>query len=422
MKQHPIVNFLEDVEPYAMVTDSDLLSIPPPPMLIEDVLPRAGVMGITSYPGVGKSWLALELCRAVTTGKKFLANFDAIGGSALFVGSDSSLYDYARQWQRLGRNERADFAEATRDMSPREMEDLYGPDWHLGIFNSMRFLIQSSFMLDNIDQVKRLIKTHLLFEHGPLEEQYEEADQDLQTGERTEEMVGIDRAKGYDLIVFDTLSRLSQANQNDNTEMENVFRNVRLIAEVTGAAVVLLHHNSKPSEYNDGADWRGAMSQIGALDSWIQLTPAKGNKSKIHVQYKKFRGITPSNFSYTMEVSQPDTASLTHIDGVDAAQAEGDGISLSILTWLNREGAPDTGEQVADIASGLFPEYADLFTGDDAVKKFKSAIKNRLYEPKYGLVTEEPGSPVEKVKMAGFGKHVKFRAVKAKKVEAPSEA
>lgn len=420
MKLHPIVNHLEDVEPYAMVTDSDLLSIPPPPMLIEDVLPRAGVMGITSYPGVGKSWLALELCRAVTTGKKFLGNFDTIGGSALFVGSDSSLFDYARQWQRLGRNERADFAEATKDMTPREMEEAYGPEWRLGIFNSMRFLIQSSFMLDNMEQCKRLLKTHFLYEHGPLEEQFEEGDQDLQTGEREEEMTGVERGKGYDLIVFDTLSRLSQANQNDNTEMEAVFRNIRLIAEATGAAVVLLHHNSKPSEYNDGSDWRGAMSQIGALDSWIQLTPAKGNKGKIHVQYKKFRGITPGNFSYIMEVGQPDTASLQHIDGVDAAQAAGDGISLTILSWLNREGAPDTGEQVADIANGNFAEYADLFTGDDALKKFKQAIKNRLYEPKYGLVTEEPGSPIEKVKVAGYGKHVKFRAVKPK-VEVPSE-
>jgi len=404
VKQHPIFQHLDEVRPYdGIVTDNVLLSIPPPPMLIDDVLPRAGVMGITSYPGVGKSWLALELCRAVTTGRKFLENFPANAGSALFVGSDSSLYDYARQWQRLGQAQRSEFAEETRNMTPEEMAETFGPDANLGVFNSMRFLIQSSFMLDDIDQVLRLIKTHLIFEHGPLEAQYDD-DRDLMTGETHSEFLGMERPKGYDLIVFDTLSRLSRANQNDNTEMENVFRNIRLIAESTGAAVVLLHHNSKPSEYNDGSDWRGAMSQIGALDSWIQLSPAKGNKSKIHVQYKKFRGITPSDFTYMMEVSQPEFAALTHLDGEAAVEFGSDPLALSILSWFNLN-KPE-GATAAEITKALFPEFSDVFKDDP--KKFRTGVNNRLYDEKYGLVNEK-GSPIEKIKVPGTGRAVKFR-------------
>jgi hypothetical protein len=404
MKQHPIYQHLDDVEPYIMASDGDLLSIPPPPMLIEDVLPRGGVMGITSYPGVGKSWLALEMCRALSTGEKFLGHFPSKVGSALFVGSDSSLYDYARQWQRLGRTQRAEFAEQTRDADPQQMESAFGPDWNLGVFNSMRFLIQSSFMIDDFDQVRRLIKTCYLFEHGPLEAHYE-SDRDLLTGEENEEFVDMARPRGYDLIVFDTLSRLSRANQNDNTEMENVFRNVRLIAESTGAAVVLLHHNSKPSEYNDGSDWRGAMSQIGALDSWIQLSPGKQRKERIHVQYKKFRGITPDDFTYLMEVSQPEIASLTHIEGEEAVTASSDGICLSLLGWFQNN-KHEGGASVADLANALFPEYADLFPG--GTTKFKAALRNRLYDKKYGLV-DESNSPIEKVSVPGTGRAVKFQ-------------
>jgi len=279
-KSHPILAGIEMVRPYKTHTSHSLYEIQPPAMQIADFLPVGGIMGITSYPGAGKSWLAMAIAKAVGGGEDFLGKFKARRGGVLFVGSDSSIYDYAYQWTRLTRH---------TELAPH-------------VYEPVRWLIQSPFMLDDRDEIRRLIATHRSFEWGDFHE--------------TDE--GMEREKGFHVIVLDTLSKLTRANQNDNTEMEEVFRHTRWLAEATNAAIIVIHHNSKRNEFNDGADWRGASSQFGALDSWIQLTPSKNDKFRIGVEYKKFRGITPANFAYQMNVMDKDIASLVWTDQVVA--------------------------------------------------------------------------------------------------------
>jgi RecA-family ATPase len=245
LKKHPLLVDIESVKPYPLVESKTLYEIRPPAMQIDQCLPVGGVMGITSQPGVGKTWLTMEIARAVSSGTPFLGKFESNRGGVLFVGSDSSLNDYAQQWSRLTRT--------TSEGSP-------------GAFEPVRFLIQSSFIFEDRDEVRQLIRTHQQFEWG---EVTHEPGTNLPHRER-----------GFHVIVFDTVSRLTRARQNDNTEMEEVFRNIRAIAEITGAAVVLLHHNPKRSEFNDGEGWRGATSQEGALDSWIQLTPSRRSRRR----------------------------------------------------------------------------------------------------------------------------------------------
>lgn len=400
------------LDPYPVLNSYDLTNVPVPLMLIEDVLVRGSVTGITSYPGVGKSWLTFEIMRAVATGGKFLDYFKAEPGAALFVGSDSSLYDYARQWNRLTSIERAQWEQAIIEPTPDELLRDFGPDWQIGKFESARFLLQSDFMLDDEAKTHRLIRTMAEFKHGPYSE-ITSSEENIFTGHTETEFEDMDREHGFDVVIFDTLSRLSRADQNDNTAMEGVFRNIRLIAEQTGAAVVLLHHNSKASDNNDGTDWRGAMSQIGALDSWIQLSKAKGDKSKVTVTYKKFRGITPDNFSYRMNVSEPDTASLVVLEG-DTPPPDGhqsDSICASMLAFMkgHEEEARRVNKvhdlNVVEIAKSIFPEFEDLFPTFD---KFKRAVTNRLYST-WGLVGFD-GAPIEKVK--SMGRSVTFRLVK----------
>src|SRR5205823_4825426 len=116
-------------------------------------------------------------------------------------------------------------------------------------------------------------------------------------------------SRGFDLIIFDTLSKLTALDQNNNSSMEVVFTNIRHIAEITGATIQLLHHNSKGGERNDGTDWRGAMSQIGALDRWFQLAKGRGQERSLYA--KKFRGITPAPIRFTLDVENPGYARLT---------------------------------------------------------------------------------------------------------------
>ena len=45
---------LESVEPYGLTTSTDLYTIEPPPMLIENVIPKGTITALTSAPGVGR--------------------------------------------------------------------------------------------------------------------------------------------------------------------------------------------------------------------------------------------------------------------------------------------------------------------------------------------------------------------------------
>jgi AAA domain-containing protein len=338
---HPFLIGMKSVVPYILQDTASVWAEKAPPMLIESFLPAGGVMGITSYPGVGKTWLTLEIVRAISTGQKFLGKFEGIRGGVLFVGSDSSVYDYARQWKRL-----TSLAEGAHE------------------FDSARFLLQSPFMFDNVDEVRRLIKTCRTFEWGEPELR----------GEGTADVI-LARRKGVDVIVFDTLSRLARANQNDNTEMEEVFRNIRIISELTGAACILLHHNAKKSEYNDGSDWRGAMSQIGALDSWCHLTPSRKDKYLVGVEYKKFRGIQPEDFAYRMDVNDPLVAKIIASEEPVTMQQRlnHDPLAEAIHEAVLRE----PGRSGPELRESLWPQFEATNSFPNKVA-FVKGVDNRL--------------------------------------------
>jgi len=347
---HPLLAGIESVEPYPLLDSATLYEEKAPPMLIEEFLPAGGMMGITSYPGVGKTWLTLEIVRAIATGRKFLGRFPTQRGGVIFIGSDSSKFDYARQWKRLTHAmEVANEAEGT-------------------LFDSARFLLESTFMFEDMDSLRRLIATCRRFEWGEA----------VMVGEGTKN-AKLARMKGVDLIVCDTMSKLTRANQNDNTEMEEVFRNIRALSALTGAAVIVLHHNAKKSEFNDGSDWRGAMSQIGALDSWCHLTPSRNNKYLIGVQFKKFRGITPEDFAYQMDVSDPNVANISASDEpVTLAQR----LAINPLTEaLVKEIVAHPWQTLPEIRDIIWPQFENISVGElhfTDQADFSKACNNRM--------------------------------------------
>jgi hypothetical protein len=150
--------------------------------------------------------------------------------------------------------------------------------------------------------------------------------------------------------------------------MERVFANIRVICEITGAAVLLLHHNSKATEFNDGSDWRGAMSQIGALDSWVQLSNSKKDKDKIKLEFKKFRGITPESFEYKQNVTDPERANIAYLGkstGFFGTEALKEDLLKQFTEWKTLAVAEET----------MWGSYSDQFTERG---KFKKSLQNRL--------------------------------------------
>lgn len=388
LSEDPRLEILKLSSPYMLGTTEDLMRLPEPTMLIENFLPHGAVVGVTAAPGVGKTWLMMELMRsACFSGQEYRPERGLFLGAfkwtkmsrVMFVGSDASIYDYARQWRRIIGDSYGDLP-ADRDEVQQHVEWVAsGRDC---IDNRIDFLLQSAFMLDDINEVCRLIKTVNQRGMG-FEERWMELRKDTHWDEELEEhyvhVDEIEHIRQYDVvhgsqvIVFDTLSRLTRANQNDNTEMENVFRNIRFIAEQTGATCILLHHNSKKSEFNGGEDWRGAVAQIGALDCWLQLRPTKNDRYIISAEFKKFRGITPEPFLYHMNVDTDGPASLQHVQNKTGRTVNYDLMTQNLYEFLAASATPVSRKEITE---GLWPKVADLCKGDRAV--FSMRLKERL--------------------------------------------
>jgi len=160
----------------------------------------------------------------------------------------------------------------------------------------LHFIVQPGLLLEDKAKVIRLAATVMSIRHSEATDTIEIAGEVQHTSTT---------AEGVDLIILDTLSSMTRADQNNNTAMETVFGNCKWLREVTGAGVLLIHHNAKASEFNSGEDWRGATSQIAALDNWFHLMHAPHTPPQRRlVKIKKFRGLRPADFRFDLEVDE----------------------------------------------------------------------------------------------------------------------
>jgi len=269
-----------------------LLITPAPPTLVEGLIARHGVTGLSADPGVGKTFLALELARAVVTGTKFLDQFAVREGAVLFVGQDASLMEYARQVRKVI---------GAQYNTPREIGAINPFD------DKLFYAIHPGINLASVHDVVQLEVAANEIEHsweGEPENYYVQDDEG-----NIEEVFIPPTTRGVDLIILDTLGFMHSANENANDEMLGVFKNLRVLAENTRAAVLVLHHHSYGNEHNSGSRWRGASSQLSAMDGHLVLENDRDKKTWLRV--KKFRGIRADDFSYEL-VTDEDSARFVY--------------------------------------------------------------------------------------------------------------
>lgn len=361
MALKPVLEALvEGVEPYPLMTSQMLYEAPPVPYIIEGVLQRGGIVGLTGFPGTGKTWLAMEMMQSLITGSPFLGHFPAKVCPVLFVGQDASVLDYARQWTRLTRHRSVEIDEQNRKEGLQESNP-YNTYAH--------FMLQTEFNLDDPTQIARLVKTSQRVWTMP---HYDTVLRD--DGWETVEL----QEQHYGLIILDTLSKLTRTPENDNTARDLVFNNLRDIAEATGATLLVLHHNSLQSEFRTGEEWRGAGSQFGALDVHFHLTARK--KELVEFKVKKFRGITPPPFEFHLDVhtSEDSIAKLSWLQPSATKEDSDERTIMDIVSLMISRGNKPLA--IADMAIALMSDtalkYADEFDNDG--KKFKNHLANVL--------------------------------------------
>lgn len=197
----------ESVE--ALLSESE----PPLEWLIEGLWTDKSRGFIAGHPGIGKTWIALDMLLAVATGGLCMGKYKAAyKAPCLLVEEEASRLNLQRRIHSMAR---------AKMIQPSDIKELYH--------------ITRQFANIPRDAV---------------------------------EISEIVREKGIKLIVFDSLRAVHSAKENSSDEMAVVLQSFAEICEVNKCSIVLIHHLSKSSAENGNKPIFERMRGTGSLWAW----------------------------------------------------------------------------------------------------------------------------------------------------------
>jgi hypothetical protein len=224
---------------FTLLGINDLAALPPTQHLIKGILPSTGLSAIYGPSGSGKTFLALDLMMAIACQTDWFGH-KVKNAPVVYVGLEG----------KGGINNRI---QAWRIKNPS--------------LNPSTFKI----ILNNFDLMK----------HSHVEA-------------LAQTIINDEMHQG--LIVIDTLNQASPgADENSSTDMGIIIKHLKLLQEMTGGLVLIVHHTGK----NTAQGLRGHSSLKAALDANIEVT---GGDKKSWLLEKSKDGEDGKSFSFRLEV------------------------------------------------------------------------------------------------------------------------
>ncbi len=210
---------------YAGKSASTLLKEKPPIInwCVSSILPKQGIGIIAGWPGIGKSWLLLDMAICVATGQPWLGKFEVQKGRVMYVDEDSHDDLIRVRLNKL--------------LNAKELPTNVDVD----------FYIQEGLDLTNPTDYAAL-------------------------GKKIE-------LRRPSLVIMDTLSQVQSEDENTTRGMSKVFKLVKKLAKDYSTAFLFADHPRRSNGMEGGAEerLRGAVTKAGALDSGFFLTKIGDN-------------------------------------------------------------------------------------------------------------------------------------------------
>lgn len=202
---------------------------PPTPWLVSGLVTRGGIAIIGAEPKSSKTWLATEIAVAVATGTKVCGEFYAEGGAA--------AYFYAEDLDKQVRNR------IRALLAGRGVEAL--PVGKLHVCPRGEFI-------------------------------------DIVRNEHLAWLVAASRRCGQlDLLVLDPFRDVHSGEEDKSDSMSDVMRRLRVLGELLGCTLLVIHHAPKPSQNTSGRrpgqNLRGSGAIHGSTDSGLYLDAGEGD-------------------------------------------------------------------------------------------------------------------------------------------------
>ncbi|WP_181184527.1 helicase RepA family protein [Cupriavidus pinatubonensis] len=199
---------------FRLQSPTELINAPTPPWLIQGVLPANGLGALYGPPASGKTFLLLDLCFAVASGRPWFGHFVKAPAPVFYVAQEGqgALVQRIRAWRT-------------------EHSDTPLPE-------------RPSFLTDPFN---------------------------LRVSSDVNDLCKVVLAAGGEgaLIVIDTLSRAAAgADENSASDMGELIAACTNIQRKTGGMVLVVHHSGK----TEGKGLRGHSSLNGAVDCAIEIS------------------------------------------------------------------------------------------------------------------------------------------------------
>ncbi len=316
---------------------TDILSLPDPEFIIENLIVKGSFAVLFGAPGVGKSFLALAWAFAVAAGESWLDR-KVIGGPVIYIAAEGSGGLKLRVTALL------------------RHED-YGND------TPCRFLDRPISLTDS-DEVKAFIA-------------------------EIKNSVGKPA-----LIIIDTLARcFVGGDENSAKDMGLFIHGVETIKRETGATVLVVHHTGK----NEKSGARGSSALMGAADTMISCggdMGLLGLKCEKQKDAEEFQKISLSFRTIELENGQSSCVLGPFDDAINSLVLKCDPAVKKMLEALERfgaDGATNTEWQKACESEGINRETF--------VRRLRELKKAKVVEKdgdkqgaRYRLVKSEPVS------------------------------
>lgn len=180
-----------------------------PSYLVNQLIPEFGISYLYGHPGMGKTWVVLEIARAVASGEKFLSKIDVKQGNVLVIDEESGIWQMRQRCQLLG---------FSKDLP-------------------LSFLSQNGFKLDNPVWIDEIVQ-HII-------------DNNIKC------------------LILDPFSALHDCEENSSSEMQKVMTALQQLA-LAGCSVIFIHHSRKGIG-TSGQNTRGSSAILGRADSAISV-------------------------------------------------------------------------------------------------------------------------------------------------------
>jgi RecA-family ATPase len=199
--------------------------------LIDGIMPRttAGIMA--GEPGIGKTWILMDLVLAIASGVSWLGKYKTKECKVLVVDEENA-------------------------------EVLIRQRYH-----SMKWQYEPKNKLDNIDFLvgKNVDITPL-----------EHMKKGLQPSSDFTLLYNTIAEHEYDLVVFDSLTRIHHADENDSARMSAVFGYVKRLMNDLGVSVLFTHHFNKSRGHNNNR-LRGSSDILAFPDYVLRVESDRGH-------------------------------------------------------------------------------------------------------------------------------------------------